>query len=259
MKRSMDKEKLILHRAVEAEDAERVRSLLTAGADVNRRDLRGLTPLHVAVRLETPAIASILLDSGADICARENFGMAPLVTAAWYGNVEAARLLLERGAAQNRIDLQRAVRFATTDCGEAVIPVLQEFGAKIGLTEAMYLGDIEAFRRLLAEETEIDRLDDGYTLLTHAIAAVLGRPYHPFLKLLLEHGAAPNVPSHDGFTPLMTASKWGYTPLVDQLLEYGADPNLQGPEGQTALDLAEDDPEHNAVVIERLRQQRARL
>jgi ankyrin repeat protein len=250
----MDSDKLILHRAVEAEDLEKVRSLLEAGSDPNACDERGLTPLHVAARLETAAITAILLEGGADIYAREKYDMAPLVTAAWYGRVEVARLLLERGAADNRIDLQRAVRFATTDNGDAVIPVLQEFGAQIGLTEAMYMGNIDAFRRLLAEETDIDRLDDGYTLLTHAIAAVLGRPYHPFVKLLLERGAAPNVPSRDGWTPLMTASRWGYTPLVDQLLEYGADPQMQGPDGQTALSLAEDDPEHNAVVIERLRQ-----
>lgn len=254
----MDRQKLILHRAVVAGDLEKVRSLLEQGADANGQDELGLTPLHVAASLENPAMVRLLLEGGADIYAREKYDMAPLVMAAWYGRVEVARLLMERGAACNQVDLQRAVRVATTDNGEAVIPVLQEFGAKIGLTEAMYLGDIDAFHRFLAEETDFDRLDDGHTLLTHAIAAVLGRPYHNYVELLLKCGAAANVPSEDGFTPLMTASRWGYTVLVDHLLAYGADPNIAGPDGQTALSLAAEDPEHNAVVIERLRLAEAR-
>ncbi len=250
----MKRQQLILHCAVEAGDLEEVRSLLEAGASIQEQDEWGLTPLHVAATLETPAMAALLLDKSADVHARENHDMSPLVMAAWYGRVAVARLLLERGAADNPVDLQRAVRVATTDNGEAVIPVLQEFGAKIGLVEAMCLGDDEAVSRRLAQEVDLDRIDDGSTLLMHAVAASLSRYPLNFVPLLLERGASSNARSSNGLTPLMTAANWGHIGVVNQLLEHGADPNLHGPDGQTALSMAQHDPEHNAMTIERLRQ-----
>jgi len=250
MKRSL----LSLHCAVEAEDLEQVRSLLEQGKSFQEQDEEGLTPLHIAATLPSPEIARLLLDKGADMHARENHDMSPLVMAAWYGRAEVVRLLLERGAADHPVDLQRAVRMATMDSGEAVIPVLQEFGAKIGLVEAMYLGDAEAVSRLLEEEADPDRIDDGSTLLMHAVAASLSRFPQNFVPALLEHGASANALSKNGLTPLMTASNWGHIGVVDPLLAHGADPNLRGPEGQTALSMALHDPEHNAIAIKRLRE-----
>jgi len=248
----MNRQQLILHCAVEAEDREEVRSLLEQGTSLQEQDEWGLTALHVAATLPTPEIARLLLDGGADLHAREKHDMSPLVMAAWYGRGEVVRLLLERGAADNRVDLQRAVRMATMDSGEAVIPVLQTFGAKIGLIEAMYLGDAAAVSRLLEEEADPDRIDDGSTLLMHAVAASLSRFPQNFVPLLLARGASANAFSSNGLTPLMIAANWGHIGVIDPLLAHGADPNLRGPEGQTALSMARHDPEHNAIAIKRL-------
>ena len=248
----MNRQQLRLHCAVEAEDPEEVRSLLKQGESLQEQDEWGLTALHVAATLQTSTIARLLLDPGADINTRENHDMSPLVMAAWYGRGEVVRLLLERGAAENRVDLQRAVRMATMDSGEAVIPVLQEFGAKIGLIEAMYLGDAEAVSRLLEEEADPNRIDDGSTLLMHAVAASLSRFPQNFVPSLLAQGASTNALSSNGLTPLMLAANWGHIGVVNPLLAHGADPNIRGPEGQTALTMARHDPEHNAIAIKRL-------
>ncbi len=250
----MNRQNLRLHGAVKADDMPQVRLLLEQGAELDERDVCGMTPLHVAATLESPECIRVLLDAGADRDACEQSGMTPLVIAAWYGRVEVTRLLLERSVGADAIDLQRAMRMATFENGEAVIPALEEFGAKIGLIEAMYLGDEAAVRRFLAEGSDVNQLDDGSTLLMHAIAAYLGRLTHNFVPLLLASGACPNMPCADGSTPLMMASNWGMTAVMNALLAAGADPHILGPHGETALSLARRDPEHNAQAIERLLQ-----
>jgi ankyrin repeat protein len=55
------------------------------------------------------------------------------------------------------------------------------------------------------------------------------------VKLLLEHGADPNIKNKDGITPLHWAVfKSGvHVEVVKLLLEHGADPNIQNKKGRT--------------------------
>lgn len=79
------------------------RYLFEAGADVNSRDDRGLTPLlHLCKALESNHLNILepLLEAGADIRATDNAGNTPLhYLAAHYGNEakEAAEILLDFG------------------------------------------------------------------------------------------------------------------------------------------------------------------
>jgi len=52
--------------AVREGDAQRARSLLDAGADINAQDKNGAAPLHRAVRTRCAAAVRCLLDAGAD-------------------------------------------------------------------------------------------------------------------------------------------------------------------------------------------------
>ncbi len=62
------------------------------------------------------------------------------------------------------------------------------------------------------------------------------------VKLLLKNRANPNLQDNDGWTALMTASRFSNTEssieIVELLLKYGANPNLQDNDGWTALILA---------------------
>jgi ankyrin repeat protein len=60
------------------------------------------------------------------------------------------------------------------------------------------------------------------------------------VRLLLEHGADPNVRHGGGFTPLHSAAENDDRESVEALLEAGADPALATHEGKTPADLAGD-------------------
>uniref|UniRef100_UPI00398E7CF2 uncharacterized protein n=1 Tax=Pristiophorus japonicus TaxID=55135 RepID=UPI00398E7CF2 len=60
------------------------------------------------------------------------------------------------------------------------------------------------------------------------------------LKLLLQHGANPNVRSSEDLTPLHVAASWGCVTSVKLLLRNGADPTLLDQDGLRAVDLAKE-------------------
>lgn len=120
-----------LHDAARANDANAVRAMLEAGANVDARDIHDRTPLHwaadasvawalleaganvdardkysktpllVAVIFDSPNLIRALLDGGADIEARDDTGFTPLISATQGNNPNAVRALVEEGADVN--------------------------------------------------------------------------------------------------------------------------------------------------------------
>ena len=54
------------------------------------------------------------------------------------------------------------------------------------------------------------------------------------MQLLLA-GADPDIPDHDGHTPLMVASRAGYVETARELIAYGANSELRDNQKRTAL------------------------
>ena len=74
-----------------------------AGADVNGKDDRGLTPLYRAVwRNENPEILTLLIEAGADVNQAKQYGATPLFIAAQEGHEAVVSRLLEAGADVNQ-------------------------------------------------------------------------------------------------------------------------------------------------------------
>ncbi|KAI3331654.1 ankyrin repeat protein [Xylariaceae sp. AK1471] len=81
-------------------DLEHVEDWLSQeGADPNKRDYTGRTPLHLAVISSTPAIVKCLVDHGARLIARIADGRTALHLAAARGNIEMVSILLEKSNA----------------------------------------------------------------------------------------------------------------------------------------------------------------
>src|SRR5579859_1674410 len=84
-----------LHEAVKSNDAARVKALLDAGADPNKRDRLGATALHDAAWNGYREIVELLLDHHADVNARHlEAGSTPLHYAVIKGHLDIVSLLL---------------------------------------------------------------------------------------------------------------------------------------------------------------------
>ncbi|HVF57916.1 MAG TPA: ankyrin repeat domain-containing protein [Pyrinomonadaceae bacterium] len=87
-----------LMRAIDEGDTARVKSLLTAGADVNATSNGGKTALMRATSRGYLDIVQVLLGAGADINAKKENGTTALIMAVFFGYPNIVRALLEGGA-----------------------------------------------------------------------------------------------------------------------------------------------------------------
>ena len=110
--------------ACKNDNKEIVNLLITAGADINRRDyFNDKTPLMHASKDDNIEIMQLLLDLGADINIqnqnvnnRKKYSLTALMCASENGKQNAVKLLLDHGADMNCVDSQgnTAEQLATT-------------------------------------------------------------------------------------------------------------------------------------------------
>jgi len=120
-------------------DLAEVRSLLSAGADVNAAHGDGMTALHWAAEGGDAELAEVLLVAGANVGAVTRLGeYTPLHIASRRGRIDVARQLLEAGAAVDAVTSTGAVtalHFAAASGVVDVVTVLLDHGAKIDAVE----------------------------------------------------------------------------------------------------------------------------
>jgi len=73
-----DNAQTALFRAVDLQALPLVKKLIKAGAEINLKDIWGLTPLHYAARKESYSVAETLVKAGADVNAQDEYGFTPL-------------------------------------------------------------------------------------------------------------------------------------------------------------------------------------
>jgi ankyrin repeat protein len=97
-----------LCQAIVEGDLEHVQDWLSQeGADPNRRDYTGRTPLHLAVMTSTPHVVQALIDAGARIVARLFDGKTALHLAAMRGQAEMVRALLVKSEANEEKEAEK--------------------------------------------------------------------------------------------------------------------------------------------------------
>ena len=174
---------------------------------------------------------------------RNASGVSALLLALYHGHDRLAKVLEQR---LPRLDIFEAAalgeveqvqRFLSADPALADARTADGFDA-LGL--AAHFGQ-EAAVALLVRWSDPNRASENALQVTALHAAVACRVRDkalPLARMLLAHGANPNLRQQRGWTALHGAAASGQSSLVKLLLEHGADPSIPDDEGLCAADRA---------------------
>jgi ankyrin repeat protein len=217
---------------------------IKAGADVNRAQPDGTTPLIWAIDRTEYEIAEALIAKKADVNATNEFGVMPLTGAARQSNARFVKMLLDAGA---RVDSRNP-------------------DGETALMMAISSGDLSIVQMLVNAGANVNAKEEFHSQTPLMYAAASNRNAAQMVKLLLSKGAdlkpralysdwASQITSEPraqyrpvgGLNALLYASRGGCYECVEDLIAAGADVNLPTPEGVTPLMIALDN-QHNEVA-----------
>ncbi|XP_068336666.1 potassium channel SKOR-like [Pyrus communis] len=156
-------------------DLFQLKGLIRPGADPNKTDYDGRSPLHLAALKGHEDITLFLIREGVDINIKDNFGNTPLLEAIKNGNDRVSSLLIQQGASLN---IDNAGCFICTSIAR---------------------GDADLLKRLLANGIDPNSKDYDHRTPLHVAAS---EGLYIMAKLLLEAGAS-----------VFSKDRWGNTPL----------------------------------------------
>lgn len=258
--------------AAEQDHPEVIRLLVAKGADLSVRSVvnepkkrygvnykgtefhsGGLTALVLAARQGAVSSVEALVTAKADVNQATGDGSTAMIVAIQNGHYDVARYLLDHGADPNLANekgwnpLYLAVKHRNIETGTIPVP-----NADQALEFIKLLLDKGANPNLrLKANTEI-RNGQRATWLAEAGATPFLRAALcgdiEVMRLLLQHGADPKIPTNDHTTPLMAAAGVGYSDgfihdrspeetleAMKLILELGANVNDVNDAGLTAL------------------------
>ena len=217
-----------LSNALIGNDPERIKLLIGKGADVNKPDLQGWTPLTNAARQRHDKTVDLLIELGADPNKHDGNGITPLAAALMRDHVPSIEVLIEHGAELEEPgqDGFRPLTLALAEQKYEAAKALMEGGADVstssgsdGLTPLM----------IVAAQTGPA---EGSIFLPGST-----RPTD-IAKALVAAGADVNAQAKNGMTALMIAAVNNSAPMIGLLMDAGADPTVKNAQGQTAEDVA---------------------
>ena len=234
---------------------------VTAEPRMQSRPSGGFTPMLYAARKGCLECARELIKAGADVNLADPDGVTPMLQAVENFNFDVAALLIEHHAEVNKWDLWgRSPLYAAVDMntlpvsGRADRPSRDET-TSLELIEKMLLAGANPNLQLKLfppyRSLRDDRGADGLlTIGTTPLIRAAKAGDIPAMKLLLAHGADPNLVTEVGITALMAAAGNGSVNLdtrgrykteeeaveaTNMLVAAGADINARDSGGQTAL------------------------
>ncbi len=183
--------------AASAGDVATLRRLLDSATPVDARDERRRTALLAATHANRVDAAQLLIERGADVNAKDDIEDSPFLYAGAQGRLEILQLTLRAGA-----DLTSTNRYG----GTALIP-------------AAHHGHVDTVRALLKTTIDVNHVNRlGWTALLEAVILGDGGAAHTeIVRLLVAHGANPNLADAQGVTPLAHAEQRGFKVIAQVL------------------------------------------
>jgi ankyrin repeat protein len=194
------------------------------------------TILAAAARGDLPAVEAELRREPDLARVSNETGDTPLHRAAQQGHIEIVRTLAAAGA---NVDAVRGDGYRPIHCAlmpnwffqvrlgprEAIADLLRSAGAKYTIFIAALRGDEACVRDALARDRSLANFED--TCHHRVLSAAVRRGDAAMTRLLLDHGADPNLPEEGAprGLSLWIAVNDRRRELVELLLAYGADPN----------------------------------
>jgi ankyrin repeat protein len=183
-----------------------------------------MTPLLYAARDGRTASARILLQNGANLEVTDPNGITPLLMAITNNQMETSRFLIDQGAKINIVDwygrspLWSAVEVRNMDVDNATFvngvdrePVLELIKVLLdkGADPNVRTAETPPIRRFILPITGSLEWVDFVGMTPFLYAARSGDV--TVMKLLLDHGANPKIPTFGGTTALMAAAGMNWT------------------------------------------------
>ncbi|HEX4999828.1 MAG TPA: ankyrin repeat domain-containing protein [Terriglobia bacterium] len=214
-----------------------------------------LTPLLFAARQGDLESARLLVAAGAEVNVRDGDGKNALALAIFNGGYDVASLLIDHGANVNEADAQRftPLFWAVDRRNMETAPNFPWVVTADPLPLIRKLLDAGADVNVVVNNTPRGRMREGTPRIIFATALMRAAFAGDIelVKLLLAHGANPNVVSKDNETMLMAACGTGFIPgynntrssaerleVVKLLIDLGQDVNAADDYGITALMVA---------------------
>ena len=248
------------------------RKLIEKGADLNKTDGHGRTPLHYAVCLDPSSIlkvlientssteekmekfeivkrlaesqltlAEILIDNNAKIDEKDEEGKTPFHYAFQFDQSSIIKLLIENDpSAVDKLDLLGFLE-VLTESQRRVAKRLLVNGAKIDekdkkkRTPLHYASQLD--QPIITKMLTDYQSDTEDKLSPSNVIEMLARSQLTVISFLIEEGAKINEKDECGETPLHKVSYIGYLPAIRALIDSSAEVNDMNSSGNTPLQI----------------------
>ncbi|KAK9062199.1 hypothetical protein SSX86_019385 [Deinandra increscens subsp. villosa] len=173
-------------------DLSQIKSLIRSGADPNKKDYDGRSPLHLAASKGHMDITLFLIETRVEVNISDNFGNTPLFEAIKNGHDNIASVLVNEGGSLN-----------ITEAGNFLCSYVAR-------------GDIDFIRRIISNGIDPNSKDYDFRTPLH-VATSQGS--YLIAKMLVEAGASVLLKDRWGNTPLDEARLSGNRILIKLLEE----------------------------------------
>ena len=224
----IDLESSLIPDAIEENNIEMVKYLISIGQDVNAQIFADgfwiNSPMKAAAQNGNIEIAKLLIDEGANLNSSDDY----IYNAIDYGNYDIAKLLIDNDVfnLNTNTTIEQAIELAKKKKYYEMEKLLSsEDSNNIDgydeLMNAISKGDMKALEKLIKDDTDLNKEYDNITPLGLAAA----RNDKEMVKFLVEKGADINLEDGYGYTPLMKAIDYYNVGLAKNIIDLKPDLN----------------------------------